>query len=72
MAAIDKISNFKSHYLLGYQIFLEEIKGRMKSLNILEPDLVPLLVMNNVTKKKKVITVPRFTSLWKLRAVITS
>lgn len=39
----------------------------MKSLNILDPDLVDIVVKIDATNKVKTITVPRYTSLWKLR-----
>lgn len=35
---LEKISNLKKNVLLGYTIMLEDLKGRMKSLNILDPD----------------------------------
>lgn len=49
---------------------LEDIKGRMKSLNILDPDSIAILVLNRASGEKRTITVPRYTSLWKLRHVI--
>lgn len=42
----------------------------MKSLNILEPDLVHLYVLNKSTGVKRHMSVPRFTSLWKFRHLI--
>ncbi len=42
----------------------------MKSLNILEPDPVHLIVANRATGVKKLMSVPRCTSLWKFRHLI--
>lgn len=67
---LDKLSKLKRHALLSYKIFLEDLNGRMKSLNILEPDLVNLVVLNKTTGVKKMMSVPRFTSLWKFRFLI--
>jgi hypothetical protein len=49
---------------------LEDLKGRMKSLNILDHDPIGVLVAHKQTNQKKMIHVPRFTSLWKLRHLI--
>lgn len=46
---------------------ISDINGRMKSLNILEPDPVHLIILNKTTGVKKLLIVPRYTSLWKLR-----
>jgi hypothetical protein len=32
---LEKLSKLKRNVLLGYRIFLEDLNGRMKSLNIL-------------------------------------
>lgn len=39
----------------------------MKSLNILDPDFVDIVVRIDSINKIKTIIVPRYTSLWKLR-----
>jgi len=49
---------------------LEDLKGRMKSLNILDPDHIKLTILNKQTNQRKDLWVPRFTSLWKLRHLI--
>ena len=49
---------------------LEDLKGRMKSLNILDPDPISMVVLNRATNEKRNIVVPRYTSLWKLRHII--
>lgn len=67
---LEKLSKLKRNVLLGYQFFLEDLNGRMKSLNILEPDLVQLYVLNKSTGIKRHMSVPRFTSLWKFRHLI--
>ena len=56
--------------LLAYRIMLEDMKGRMKSLNILDPDIVTIQILNKSTNERKQISVPRYTSLWKLRHLI--
>ena len=56
--------------MLSYNLLLEDLKGRMKSLNILEPDLVQFMVFNKANQEKRIIEVPRYTSLWKVRQVI--
>jgi hypothetical protein len=43
----------------------------MKSLNILEPDLVTLAVLNKATGQKRTMSLPRYTSLWKFRHLIS-
>lgn len=67
---LEKISKLKRNQLLGYQIMLEDLKGRMKSLNILDPDSIAVPVQNRATGEKKIIYTPRYTSLWKLRHLI--
>lgn len=67
---LEKLSKLKRYTLLSYKIFLEDLNGRMKSLNILEPDLVHLSVLNKTTGVKRLMSVPRFTSLWKFRSLI--
>ena len=47
---LDKLSKLKRFSLLGYRFMLEDLKGRMKSLNILEPDPVQLLVYNKLNQ----------------------
>ena len=56
--------------LLAYQIMHEDMKGRMKSLNILDPDHVGIVIHNRVSGDRRQIYVPRYTSLWKLRHLI--
>ena len=56
--------------MVGYRILLEELNGRMKSLNILEPDLVGLIVKNKQTGVSRFMNVPRCSSLWKFRHII--
>jgi hypothetical protein len=60
----------KRNALLGYKIMLEDLKGRMKSLNILDPDVIKVTVLNKQSGQKKDLHVPRYTSLWKLRNLI--
>lgn len=67
---LEKLCKLKRNTLLSYKIFLEDLNGRMKSLNILEPDLIQLVVLNKTTGAKRLMSVPRFTSLWKFRALI--
>lgn len=67
---MEKISKLSKHVLLGYKIMLEDLKGRMKSLNILDPDNISIMVLNKATGEKKTLNLPRYTSLWKLRHVI--
>ena len=67
---LEKLSKLKRNSLLAYRIMLEDLKGRMKSLNILDPDLIKLPVLNKQTNVKKDLLVPRYTSLWKLRHII--
>lgn len=67
---LEKLMNLERHELRAYRVMLEELNGRMKSLNILEPDPYSLVVLNRSTNKRKTITVPRYTSLWKFRHVI--
>ena len=67
---LEKLSKLKRNSLLAYRIMLEDLKGRMKSLNILDPDLIKLPVLNKQTNVKKDLMVPRYTSLWKLRHII--
>ena len=67
---LDKLSKLKRYNLLGYKFMLEDLKGRMKSLNILEPDPVQLIIYNKQNQERKIISVPRYTSLWKIRHVI--
>lgn len=43
---LDKFGKLKKNTLLAYKIMLEDMKGRMKSLNILDPDLVTIQVLN--------------------------
>ena len=64
---LDRLSRLKNNTLLAYQIMLEDMRGRMKSLNILDPDMVTIQVANRSTSERRQITVPRYTSLWKLR-----
>ena len=68
---LEKLSKLKRHVLVSFKIFLEDLNGRMKSLNIVEPDLVQLFVLNKSTGVKKFMSVPRFTSLWKFRFLIS-
>jgi hypothetical protein len=42
----------------------------MKSLNILEPEPIDIVVLNSDTKKMFTLTVPRYTSLWKFRLLL--
>jgi len=42
----------------------------MKSLNILEPDPVQFMVYNKLNQERKILSVPRYTSLWKVRHII--
>ena len=49
---------------------LEDLKGRMKSLNILDPDPIKVAVLNKQSNQKKDFFVPRYTSLWKMRYII--
>jgi hypothetical protein len=42
----------------------------MKSLNILDPDIVTIHILNKGTNERKQVNVPRYTSLWKLRHLI--
>ena len=67
---LEKLSKLKRNVLLSYKFFLEDLNGRMKSLNILEPDLIHLYVLNKSTGVKRHMSVPRFTSLWKFRYLI--
>ena len=69
---LDKLSKLKKNkiVLMAYRIMLEDLKGRMKSLTILDTDAQTFTVANRTTGEKKSITVPRCTSLWKLRHVI--
>ena len=67
---IDRLSKLKKNMLLGYRIMLEDMKGRMESLNILDPDVIGVLVCNRSTNERRTIYVPRYTSLWKLRHLI--
>jgi UDP-galactopyranose mutase len=46
---LEKLSKLKRHTLLAYRIMLEDMKGRMKSLNILDPDPVAIQVVNRVS-----------------------
>jgi hypothetical protein len=64
------LSKLRRNALLGYKILLEDLKGRMKSLNILDPDLIKVTVVNKQSGLRKDLHVPRFTSLWKLRNLI--
>jgi hypothetical protein len=67
---LEKISKLKTNVLLGYKIMLEDLKGRMKSLNILDPDFISIMILNRGTNEKRTIFIPRFTSLWNLRHII--
>lgn len=51
-------------------IFFEEIKGRMKSINILEPSTITLVVLLKGKNLTKTLSLPRYTSLWKLRLLL--
>lgn len=42
----------------------------MKSLTILDSSTVNLSILNKATREKKLVSLPRNSSLWKLRAVI--
>jgi hypothetical protein len=44
----------------------------MKSLNILDPDLMEIGVRIENTKNFKILSLPRYTSLWKLRLEINN
>ena len=70
MTVAKKISNFDKCTLLGYNILLNEIHGRMKSLNILDPTIQNVVVKVAGTAKIKTIPLPRYTSLWKLMCKI--
>ena len=67
---LDRLSKLKNNSLLAYRIMLEDMRGRMKSLNILDPDMVTIQVVNRTTSESRHVTVPRYTSLWKLREFI--
>ena len=67
---LDKLSKLKKNMLLAYKIMLEDMKGRMKSLNILDPDIVTIHILNKSTNERRQVNVPRYTSLWKLRHLI--
>ena len=67
---LERLSKLKKNTLLAYQIMLEDMKGRMKSLNILDPDPVNVIVQNRSTGEKRHIFIPRYTSLWRLRYYI--
>jgi hypothetical protein len=70
LAILDKVSKLKKNVLQSYRIFFEDLKGRMKSLNILDPDPFTISVLNKATGLKKLITIPQYTSIWRLREVI--
>ena len=67
---MEKLSKLRRNVLLAYNIMLEDMKGRMKSLNILDPDTIPIQVINRSNNQRITVTVPRYTSLWKLRHLI--
>ena len=66
----DQLANLEEHTLLAYQLLLTDIKGRMKSLNITEPDLIHLTILNKSNHSRTILTLPRYTSLWAMRAAI--
>lgn len=59
-----------SRVFLGFKLMLEEIQGRMKSLTILEPSIVNIVVLLKPKNIEKTILLPRYSSLWKLRQAI--
>jgi len=67
---LDKLGKLKKNMLFAYKIMLEDMKGRMKSLNILDPDILTIHILNKATNERKQVQVPRYTSLWKLRHLI--
>ena len=50
MICIEEISKLNKGKYRGYEMFLEEMKGRMESLTILETSITHLSVMNKGTK----------------------
>lgn len=73
MTCVNKFTKYLQNspkLYLAYSILFEEIKGRMKSINILDDTEVQLTVFAKVSHMKKTVTVCRGYSLWKLRQVI--
>lgn len=57
---------------IGYSVLFEEIKGRMKSINILDPSESTFTVLAKESGFRKMISLPKNASLWKLRQVINA
>jgi hypothetical protein len=70
MTVAKRIGTMDKCTLIGYNILLNEINGRMKSLNILDPTIQNVVVRVASTGKTKTLLLPRYTSLWKLRICI--
>ena len=68
---LEKIGRLDKRTFIAYELMLEEIEGRMKSLTILEPTINHITVLYKGTiNKERVISLPRYSSLWKLRKII--